>query len=103
MDLSFKALLFRMVWYRIFMDRLRGAAMMLVYLQPVGKYYAVTVLLTNCHTYMYGSETSSFFNLQPPALLEYLRGWRWIEFMCFEFSNYNRSYYCCMRLYLSIY
>jgi len=74
-----------------------------VYLQPVGKYYAVAVLLTNCHTCMYGSETSSFFNLQPPALLEYLRGWRWIEFMHFEFSNCNRSYYCCMRLYLSIY
>ena len=37
-------------------------------------YYAVAVLLTNCHTCMYGSETSSFFNLQPPALLEYLRG-----------------------------
>jgi hypothetical protein len=36
-----------------------------VYLQPVEKYYAVSVLLTNCHTCMYGSETGSFFNLQP--------------------------------------
>jgi hypothetical protein len=74
-----------------------------VYLQPVEKYYTVAVLLTNCHTCIYGSETSSFFNLQPPALLEYLRGWRWNEIMHFEFSNCIKSYYCCTRLDLSIY
>ena len=38
-----------------------------LYLQPVGKYYAIAVVLTNCHTCMYGSETSSFF--QHPTTL----------------------------------
>jgi hypothetical protein len=45
-----------------------------LYLQPVGKYYAIAVLLTNCHTCMYGSETSSFFNIQPPSLQDYIMG-----------------------------
>lgn len=32
-----------------------------VLLQPTGKYYLVGALLTNCHTCLYGSQTSSFF------------------------------------------
>ena len=43
-----------------------------VLLQPVGKYYLVATLLTNCHTCLYGSQTSNFFDLQPPALEVYL-------------------------------
>ena len=43
-------------------------------LQPVGKYYKVAVLLTNCHTCLYGSETGTFFNVDPPTLQEYLQG-----------------------------
>ena len=43
-----------------------------VLLQPVGKYYLVATLLTNCHTCLYGSQTSTFFDLQPPALEVYL-------------------------------
>ncbi|XP_069109973.1 uncharacterized protein [Argopecten irradians] len=43
-----------------------------LYLQPVGKYYKVATLLTNCHTCLYGSETSSFFGLDPPSLVSYL-------------------------------
>ena len=35
-------------------------------LQPVAKYYTVGALLTNCHTCLYGSITSSFFDLDPP-------------------------------------
>ena len=31
-----------------------------VLLQPTGKYYLVGALLTNCHTCLYGSQTSSF-------------------------------------------
>ena len=40
-------------------------------LQPVGKYYAVGVLLTNAHTCLYGSLTSRFFNIEPPSLESY--------------------------------
>ena len=43
-----------------------------VLLQPVAKYYAVGAHLTNCHTCLYGSVTSSFFDLEPPKLEEYL-------------------------------
>ena len=43
-----------------------------VLLQPIGKYYAVAALLTNCHTCMYGSMTSKFFNVDPPSLESYL-------------------------------
>lgn len=43
-----------------------------VLLQPVGKYYIVGTLLTNCHTCLYGSQTSSFFNVPPPSLETYL-------------------------------
>ena len=43
-----------------------------VLLQPIGKYYAVAALLTNCHTCMYGSMISTFFNVDPPSLESYL-------------------------------
>ena len=43
-----------------------------ILLQPVGKYYFVGVLLANCHTCLYGSQTSSYFNVHPPSLEMYL-------------------------------
>ena len=43
-----------------------------ILLQPIGKYYAIAALLTNCHTCVYGSQTSSFFEVQPPSLECYL-------------------------------
>ena len=43
-----------------------------VLLQPVGKYYLVASILINCHTCLYGSQTSTFFNLDPPSLKTYL-------------------------------
>ena len=43
-----------------------------VLLQPVGKYYVVGALLTNCYTCLYGSQTSSSFNVPPPSLETYL-------------------------------
>ena len=43
-----------------------------VRLQPVGKYYAVAALLTNCHTCLYGSMTTTFFDVTPPSLESYL-------------------------------
>ena len=43
-----------------------------VLLQPIGKYYLVAALLTNCHTCLYGSQTSIFFGLHPPSLETYL-------------------------------
>lgn len=42
-------------------------------LQPVSKYYVVGVFLMNCHTCIYGSQTSSYFDCEPPSLTEYLQ------------------------------
>ena len=44
-----------------------------LYLQPVGKYYIVGAILINCHTCLYGSQTSTYFGLQPPTVDDYLR------------------------------
>ena len=41
-------------------------------LQPVHQYYTVGMLLGNCHTCVYGSQTSIYFNCVPPTLAEYL-------------------------------
>lgn len=41
--------------------------------QAVGKMYLVAALLTNCHTCLYGSQTSDFFDCRPPTLEEYLQ------------------------------
>ena len=43
-----------------------------IYLQPIGKYYCVGVLLTNCHSCLYGGQIPSYFSIEPPALEEYL-------------------------------
>ena len=43
-----------------------------VLLQPIGKYYLVVALLTNCHTCLYCSQTSTFFSVNPPSLETYL-------------------------------
>ena len=43
-----------------------------LYLQPVGKLYVIGALLKNCHTCLYESQTSEFFNLSPPLLENYL-------------------------------
>ena len=43
-----------------------------VLLQPIGKYYLVGTILTNCHTCLYGSQTSTFFSVSPPSLETYL-------------------------------
>ena len=43
-----------------------------ILLQPIGKYYLVAAVLANCHTCLYGSQTSTFFGLDPPELEDYL-------------------------------
>ena len=43
-----------------------------ILLQPVAKYYLVAGILTNCHTCLYGSVVSAFFELGPPQLEVYL-------------------------------
>ncbi len=40
-------------------------------LQPLKEYYLVSTLLTNAHTYLYGSQTSDYFEVDPPHLLDY--------------------------------
>ena len=59
----------KVVQYFAFLDFKKNLK---VLLQPVGKYYVVGVILANCHTCLYGSTTSSFFNLPPPDLQTYL-------------------------------
>ena len=39
-----------------------------ILLQPVGRYYLVACILINCHTCLYGSQTTTYFNLDPPSL-----------------------------------
>ena len=41
-------------------------------LQPVGKYYLVATVLTNCHTCFYGSEVNDIFESDSPSIEEYL-------------------------------
>jgi nuclease HARBI1 len=41
-------------------------------LQPVAKQFFVSAILKNCHTCLYGCQTSSYFNLIPPTLENYL-------------------------------
>ena len=43
-----------------------------ILLQPIGKYYLVGAILTNCHTCLYGSTTTTFFGVQPASLETYL-------------------------------
>lgn len=42
-------------------------------LQQIGKMYTVATLLTNCHTCLYQGQTSSYFDIQPPSIEEYLQ------------------------------
>ena len=41
-------------------------------LSLIGKMYIVCAFLMNIHTCMYGSMTSSYFNIDPPRVQEYL-------------------------------
>ncbi|KAK7481138.1 hypothetical protein BaRGS_00027571 [Batillaria attramentaria] len=43
-----------------------------LFLQPIGKYYILAHLLANCHTCLNGSQTSTYFSLDPPSLEQYL-------------------------------
>ena len=43
-----------------------------VFLQPIAKYWIVAAILCNCHTCLYGSQTSKYFDVKPPELDEYL-------------------------------
>lgn len=43
-----------------------------IWLVPVGHYYRLATILSNCHTCLYGSQTSAHFGLTPPALEEYM-------------------------------
>lgn len=40
-------------------------------LQDLDAMYKVAVLLTNCHTCLYGSQTATYFHIAPPTLNEY--------------------------------
>ena len=43
-----------------------------LHLQPIGMYYIVATILSNCHTCIYGSLTSDFYDCHPPSLHDYL-------------------------------
>ena len=59
----------KIVNYFAFLDFKKNLKLLL---QPVGKHYLVAALLTNCHTCLYGSLASDFFNCEPPTLDHYL-------------------------------
>lgn len=59
MDINFG----KIVQYFAYLDFKKNQKILL---QPIGKYCLVGALLTNCHTCLYGSITSTFFDLQPP-------------------------------------
>lgn len=40
-------------------------------LQDLQSMYRIATLLTNCHTCLYGSQTSDYFNVAPPNLEQY--------------------------------
>lgn len=40
-------------------------------LQDLENMFLVAALLTNCHTCLYGSQTASYFDIEPPTLEEY--------------------------------
>lgn len=42
-------------------------------LTDIEHYYKCAVILTNCHTCLYGSQTSDYFNVQSPNLETYLQ------------------------------
>lgn len=41
-------------------------------LQPVASYYLIATLLTNCHSCLYGCQTSQYFSVPCPELEDYL-------------------------------
>ena len=43
-----------------------------LYSQPVATYYTVMGFITNCNTCLYGGQTSTFFECEPPTLEQYL-------------------------------
>lgn len=43
-----------------------------IFLQDIGPMYITSMLLTNCHTCLYGSQTQTYFNVNPPQLETYL-------------------------------
>ena len=49
------------------------------YLNDIQRYWPVAVILTNCHTCCYGSQTGWYFDLEPPEMEKYVemgRGYR---------------------------
>ena len=67
-----------------------------ILLQPVGKYYLVAFILINCHTCLYGSQTTTYFSLEPPPLETYLSNlWPCLlglsTYNYFIYVNSNRS------------
>lgn len=47
-------------------------SMMRVRLTPIGVWWRIAVLLTNCYTCLYGGNSSDYFEILPPTLEEYL-------------------------------
>ena len=43
-----------------------------LYLQPVTSYFLIATLLTNCHSCLYGNQTSQYFQVPTPDLEDYL-------------------------------
>ena len=42
------------------------------YLNDIQRYWPVAQVLTNCHTCLYGSQASFYFDCRPPSLEQYV-------------------------------
>ena len=67
-----------------------------ILLQPVGKYYLVACILINGHTCLYGSQTTTYFSLEPTSLETHLSNpWPCLlglsTYNYFIYWNSNRS------------
>ena len=61
-----------------------------VLLQPIGKYYTVAALLTNCHTCLYGSITSSLFTSSLETYLSNI----WNTYTCTDILHIITQFSC---------
>ena len=72
------------------------------YLNDIQGYWPVAQILCNCHTCLYGSQTSLYFQCRPPQLPAYMSGWvrvfrtsgtesDFVSFIYTLHSNHNRT------------
>ena len=59
----------KVIKYNAFLDFKKNPKILL---QEISGMYNAAVFLSNCHTCLYGSQTGTYFDVDPPTLEEYL-------------------------------